>query len=758
MSDLIITHRWTVILVWIAIVAAAASGLRLLQLNNNHRLFFSADNPELLAFNALEDTFARHDTLNLVLAFPDAQVFTARNLAIVAELTARAWQIPYASRVDSLTNFQHIEAHGDELIVRDLVPRAQGLSDAALRALKETALAEPLLHGALVRADAQVTAVNVVVQLPRRDEAHEVPEVAAAAHALADDFEARHPGLRVYLTGAVMMNHAFAEAALHDAKTLVPLAFAVIFVLVGVLLAGLRGAFACIVVVALATVIAMGIGGYAGYPVSFATSIAPLVILTVAIANCVHVLDAYQHELHRGLARDDALRQAIRLNLKPVFFASLTTVIGFLTFNFSDVPPFRHLGNLVACGDFASYLLALTLFPAVLAVLPERMLFVSPVRTRWLDMLAAFVIRRRRVLVLGIGVLIVALTACIPRNRLNDVFVHYFDETTAFRQATDFTVEHLTGVYHLYFTLETGETEGINDPAFLAQTAAFVAWLRAQPEVRHVASFTDTLKRLNRAMHGDAPEAYRLPEARDLAAQYLLLYEMSLPYGLDLNNQINVDRSALKVSVGIDTLSSRDVIDFTGRAEQWLGDNAPRVKTGTGSGSALMFSHLGLRNIHSMLGGTVVALVLVSGVLLLLLRSVRLGLLSLVPNLVPLALGFGLWGLCVGEVGLSLSIVASMALGIIVDDTVHFLVKYQRGRRERGLSAEDAVRHAFRANGRAMLVTTGVLVAGFLVLALSRFELNAGMGLLTAAVLAFALLADWLFLSPLLLYLERHHA
>lgn len=754
-SDLIIAHRWKIILFWVLAVAAAGSGLRLLEVNNNHRLFFSPDNPQLLAFNRLEDTFVKNDTLNFVVAPADGQVFTARNLAIVAELTQRAWQIPYSLRVDSLTNFQHIEARADELVVRDLVPDAAHLSDAALAGIRRIALSEPLLHGALIRDDARVTAVNVVVQLPRRDEAHEVPQVAQAARALAADFEQRYPGLKIHLTGMVMMDHAFAEAALDDARTLVPLSFGLMVLLVGLLIGGLRGALGCVLVIGLAIVMAMGLGGYIGYPVSAATSAAPVVILTVAIANCVHLLDSYLQGLQEGQAQEVALKDAIRLNLKPVFLASLTTVIGFLTFNFSEVPPFRQLGNLVAFGDIASYLLALTLFPALLAPAPGRARFTSPVPLSAPQAVAEFVIRWRRPLVGGIGVLVIALVACLPRNELNDVFVRYFDESVEFRRATDFTVQNLTGVYHLYYTLDAGVADGINDPAFITEAAAFVAWLRAQPEVRHVASYTDILRRLNRSLHDDDPAEYRLPASRELAAQYLLMYEMSLPYGLDLNNQVNVDKSAVKITVGVDTLSSRAALAFNERAEAWLKTNAPHIASGTGSGTALMFSHLGQRNIKSMLTGTVVALVLISGILLFMLRSLRLGLLSLVPNLVPLAMGFGLWGLCVGQVGLSLSVVASMALGIIIDDTVHFLVKYQRGRRERGLAPDDAVRYAFRANGRAMLVTTIVLVTGFLVLSLSKFELNAGMGLMTAVVIALALFADLFFLSPLLLTLER---
>ena len=755
-ARIIVAHPWRVIALWLGLVLVAAAGLPHLEFNNNHRLFFSPDNPELVAFNRLEQTFSKNDTLNFVVEPADGTVFSAQSLRLIAALTTAAWQVPYVSRVDSLTNFQHTTAAGDDLIVQDLVPDPAADPDAAaLARLRAIALAEPLLHGALIQEDARVTAVNAVVQLPRRDEAHEVPAVAAAARQIARDIEARYPGTRIHLTGLVMMDNAFAEASREDLHALLPASFAVMIVLIAVLLGGWRGAAGCVAVIALAIVIAMGLAGYLGYPVSSATSAAPVIILTVAIANCVHILDAYRQALGTGMPRETALVDAVAHNLKPIFFASVTTVIGFLTFNFSEVPPFRQLGNLVAFGDFASYMLAVSLYPAVLALQAAPRPDSREIPVRWLDALATRVITHRRGLVLGSSALLLGLTACIPRNTLNDVFVTYFDESTEFRRATEFTTEHLTGVYHLYYTLDSGQEGGVHNPAFLAKADAFAAWLRAQPEVRHVASYTDILKRLNRNLHGDDPRWHKLPDAADLAAQYHLLYEMSLPYGLDLNNQVDVARQSIKLSVAIETLSSRAAIAFNDRAETWLAQAAPDIAAGKGSGTALMFSALGVRNIGRMLAGSALALVLISGLLVFMLRSPRLGALSLLPNLLPLGAGFGLWALAVGQVGLSLSVVASMSLGIIIDDTVHFLVKYQRARDAFALSPAEALRQTFRANGRAMLVTSLVLVGGFLVLSFSRFELNSGMGLLTALVITFALTVDLLLLSPLLLWLEE---
>ncbi|MSR13188.1 MAG: hypothetical protein EXR86_01185 [Gammaproteobacteria bacterium] len=738
--------------------AFAASGLRVLEINNNHRLYFSPNNPQLVAYNELENTFVKNDTLTFVIAPGDGNVFTKKLLAIVEAITARAWQIPYSNRVDSITNFQYSSAVGDDLMVRDLVTNAADLSDAEIAKLKSIVLAEPYLKNGLIRDDAAVTAINVLVQLPREDESHEVPAVVKAAREIAADFEHRNPGLKIYLTGVVMMDHAFAEAAMKDSKTLVPISFGLMLMLVGFLVGGFIGALSTLLVIACAILAAMGIGGTIGYPVSAATSAAPVIILTVAMANCVHILQTYRQELGLGAEQLAAIETALRSNLKPIFLASLTTVIGFLSFNFSDVPPFRQLGNLVAFGDIFSYLLAVTLLPALLVVLPVGSRRLPSLNAYFVPKIADFAIRHYRALFYGIGCAALALIACLPRNELNDVFAKYFDETIEFRHATDFTVEHLTGVVHFYYTVDAGESEGISEPAFMQETAAFVEWLRARPEVRHVTSYTDILRRLNKNMHGDDSEYYRLPEARELAAQYLLLYEMSLPYGLDLNNQINVDKSAVKISVGVNTLSSLESLRFNAAAEGWLRDNAPHVKSATGFGTALMFAHLGRRNTESMLIGTAVALVLISAVLLVMLRSVKLGVLSLIPNLLPLAAGFGLWGLFVGQVGLSLSVVASMLLGIIVDDTVHFLVKYQRARNAGDL-APVAIRYAFNEVAYAMMVTTAVLVCGFLILSMSHFELNAGMGLLTAIVILLAMVIDLVFLAPCLLMFEtRQHA
>jgi predicted RND superfamily exporter protein len=368
-----------------------------------------------------------------------------------------------------------------------------------------------------------------------------------------------------------------------------------------------------------------------------------------------------------------------------------------------------------------------------------------------------FVIRHYRSLLIGSSVVVLILVALVPKNELNDIFVEYFDTSIEFRQDSDYTAENLTGVYYIDFSLGTNEAGGISDPDYLRKMQKFVQYLRAQPEVIHVYALTDTFKRLNKNMHGDDPAYYKLPDERNLAAQYLLLYEMSLPYGLDLNNQVDVGKSATKIAVTLETLSSNQILELEQRTSDWLQQNMPEL-TGFGTGPTVMFAHLGMRNIQSMLVGTTVALFMISMVLILFFRSFKYGVISLLPNLLPAAAAFGVWGLFVGQVGLALSVVTGMTLGIVVDDTVHFMSKYLRARREKGFDAKQAVHYAFNSVGIALLVTSVVLIAGFMIMAQSHFELNAGMGLLTSVVIALALAIDFMLLPPLLIKLEENGA
>ena len=738
----------------LVLAVAATSGVKRLEFSNDYRYFFGPDNPQLKAFEALQDTYAKNDNVIFALAPKDGHVFTRSTLGAVEELTQASWQVPYSLRVDSVTNFQHTIAEGDDLVVRDLVRNSRDLADSELARIKEIALTEPLLRNRLVSPLAHVTGVNVTVNLPGKTMG-EVPEVAAFVRAMAEDFRARHPDIEVYLSGVTMMNNAFPEASRLDMATIVPAMFGVIVVVMALLLRSFFGTLATVIVIAMSAMSAMGLAGWLGIPLTPSSSAAPTIILTLAVADSVHILVSTFHEMMAGRSRHEAIVESLRINLQPVFLTSLTTMVGFLSMNFSDAPPFRDLGNIVAMGVGFAFLYSVFFLPALISLMPLRVREVGGGRRHLMERFADFVVRARAPLFWSMFVVIALLASGVSRIELNDMFVEYFDERYEFRTDTDFVTKNLTGIYYIDYSLGSGGEGNVSDPAYLRKVEEFSDWYRAQPGVLHVNTITDTMKRLNRNMHGGDVAYYTVPEGRALAAQYLLLYEFSLPYGLDLNNQINVDKSSTRLTVTLQSLTTKELLALEESAQGWLRDNAPPHMFTNGASPSVMFSYIAKRNIRSMFFGTGLALIVISGILIVALRSIKMGLVSLVPNLAPAFMAFGLWGLLYSQVGLGLAVVAAMSLGIVVDDTVHFLSKYLRARRELGLTSPDAVVYSFKTVGTALWVTSLVLMAGFLVLSTSGFKLNSDMGLLTAIAIGLALFADFLFLPPLLMRIDK---
>ena len=726
-GEWVVKNRWWILSATILTVIIASSGARFLVFSNDTRVFFSEENPQLQALEALENTYNKIDNVLFAIAPKDGNIFTREALSAVEELTEAAWQIPYSSRVDSITNFQHSRAEGDDLIVEDLVQNSMALSDATLEQIKQIALSEPHLVNNTISSSGHVTGVRVNILKPG-ESLEEVEEIAAFARNLANDLRQKYPDIDIHLTGGVMLDNAFGEAGKKDMATLVPLMLLTLVVIVGLALRSYIGTFATLVIILFSMVTAMGLAGWFG------------IILTAASVSAPTIKPKHA-----------AIAESLRINLQPVFLTSITTAIGFLTMNFSDAPPFRDLGNIVAMGVMAAFLYSVFFLPALLAVLPLRTKPQLAKNTRFsFERLADLVVNQRRALFWGMSILIAILTAGMTRIELNDQFVKYFSERYDIRRATDFVEANLTGWDIIEYSLESGEAGGINDPAYLARVDNFANWYRRQPKVVYVSTITDTMKRLNKNMHEDDETYYQLPDQRNLAAQYLLLYEMSLPFGLDLNNQITVDNSATRRLVTLKGTNTREQREMDEKARQWLTANAPSMFT-YGSGLSIIWAHISERNINSMLGASFGALVLISAILIIALKSLRIGILSLIPNLAPALTAFGLWGLVIGRVGLGLSVVAAMTLGIVVDATVHFLSKYLRARREHNMNPAAAVRYSYKTVGTAMGVTTLALVAGFSVLALSGYKMNADMGLMSALTITLALAFDFLFLPVLLM-------
>ena len=748
----VLRRRWLVAAFATLVMLAVTAGARFIGVTNDYRSLFDEGNPQLAALDALEETYTVADTALIAIAPREGSVFTRQTLGAIEELTEAAWSAPWSTRVDSLTNYSHSEGFDDDLVVEPLVEDAHALSDAELARIENIALNAADLAGRLISHDGRVGGLAINFVLPENPDAA-VVEITDYLDDLLDEARAKHGDIAWYLTGDVVMNRVFADTTQEEIRTLMPLVFLIIVVVGALLLRSVLGTLALVVVLVFVINTTMGFAGWTGTVFSPVNSGVPIIVMTVAVAHSVHIVARALAGMSEGLERNEAVARSLRSNAWPVFLTTLTTAIGFLSLNASDSPPFHVLGNLVAFGVLCAFLYSMTLLPALLSILPMR----APPRRAgeagFFDRFGAFVVERHRLLLWTVALLAAVLVMGISRIELTDNWTRYFDERYEFRRDTDFIIANLTGMESLEYSLRAGHEGGITDPEYLSAVDAFAQWYREQPEVSHVQAFPDLMKRLNQNMHGDDPDFHRLPENPELAAQYLLLYELSLPFGSDLNNRIDIAKSATRMSVVVRSLTAQQQRELDARAQGWLRDNAPELAT-EATGVSIVFAHLSQRNIESMLRATIVAMALISLILVGVFKSVRLGLLSLVPNFIPAAMSFGLWGYLVGRVGLAGSVMTAVAFGIVVDDTIHFMSRYLEARRD-GLPATEAVRSAFRTVGKALWTTTAVLALGFLVFASSGFEISSTLGLMVTITIVFALLADFLLLPSLLIVIDR---
>ena len=751
-------HPWWVLAASLLLVVALSLGMAQLSFRSDSRVFFAQDNADLQALEQFEQTYGRDDTLVFVVSARDGDLFSAARLHAISQLTDAAWHLPQVKRVDSLTNFQRVQALADDIHIDQLLRSGDRLSDNQARDLRQQINDEPLLVGRLLSADARLALVAANLRLDATQGADQAAQAMAAAQALMGRFAAEHPDLHIGLSGSVALDQAFVEASTFDSSVLLPIMVLVLLGIIVLVLRSFAGALATFSVILMSTLAALGTAALLGVPLSSPSVIAPNIILTIACCDCLHLCAGMLRLRGEGLSRREAVREVLVECWWPVTLTTLTTAAGFLSLLFSAVPPFAHLGAIVAIGALLAWLLSLSFLPALMCVLPWQG-STRPAPAQALSLwLARQVLGRPRQALAGVVLAGGVLGAFAFSNTLDDRYVRYFDQRYEFRQATDRLNQALGGFYTLEFSLDAQEAEGIWAPEYLHQTEQFGQWLRQQPGVTHVHGLTDILKTVNRALHGGGAAQFRLPESRDNAAQFLALYEMSLPAGADLKNLVSADKRSSRLSVGLNDMSTAAIAALQASAQAWANEHTPLLAASAkATGTSVLFAHIGNRNIEQMYQGMAVAAVVVWLIFLGAFRSLGLSLVGAVANIVPSLATLGVWALVNGEVGMAVATVASVTFGVVVDDTIHLLTAYARLRRQ-GLAVEEALHVTFKQVGAGMIAMTLALAGGFACLAFSGFQINAWMGLMASITILIALVFDVLFIPCVLLVCRRRGA
>ena len=746
----------TYLLTCLAIMAVCIAGLKHISFDADPSIYFSDDHEHYNAFKKIESVYGHGDSLVFVIKATEGSLYTRENLAIIEDITKKSWTLPYATRVDSLANYNYSYSEDDDLIVEPLIEDAMHMSDAQIAFVEHVAMTDPDVKGRLASDKAPMALIRVRASLPKLNRQQEEKDMAAAAKAITAKYEALEH-IDILYSGNVISNNEVTDIASNDVMTVIPLMYLVIFVMLGFLLRSFSAVFSIFIVTNLSCMAALGLASWMGLVLNMMSITSVNIIITISIAHCVHILVFFLQQYHQGIDKATALRESLRINLTPITLTSLTTALGFISMNLSKMPPAHDLGNIVAIGVVVAFGLSIFFLPPLLLLLPikRRPNSQGGLIDRWMNYLGAAVVKKHKPLLIISIVFSAGMLYLAPQNIMNDKFTENVKMPNQFRSDNKQIDDYFGGLYTVEYIVNAKDEGGIAEPEYLAALEKFTIWLRAQPEVRNVQSYTDLIKRLNRNMHGDDTAYYQLPATREEAAQYQLLYEMSQPFGSDMTSTIRQDKGATRLIASLPSTDTTDMIALQQRAQQWQRDNMPEYMYYSGESLAVMWGYLGQEAIVDGLKGALLALFLISLILAIVFKSIKYGLISLIPNLLPAGVGYGIWAIIDGQLSMGQMMVLSITIGIVVDDTVHFLSKYLRGRRELNNNAAGAVRYAFRKVGPALWITTAVLVLGFGMLLNSGFIPNSDLGLLTMFILISAISLDFFLLPPLLMLLDK---
>lgn len=740
----------TSVLMSLAVVLIAGLGSSKLEVSTDARVFFSDSIPSYGDLLDFEGKYSRRTRLLIAINNRRATIFEVRLLRKLHRLTELAWQLPYATQVESITNAVYIDSDPERISVSEMVP-IDLIDNAEL--VKSRVMSDSLLVRRLIAQDEHTT--GIVITFDYSSESGPVTkDIIDAVKKLCSDVGLPSDGISIWYGGRVALSNAFSQAARQDLTILTPISYAFMLFILAFMLRSGAASLALASTAMLAAVGALGVGGWAGYEVNIATGSATTIIVALGVASLMHFVCAYLDDnTPDSSTREQRISRAVRNNIKPVLIALSTTSIGFLCLNFSEAPPFQQLGNIVAAGSWLCICLGYFFLPPILLLVNPPSRSAANWGHRVTDFCSNLIIKHSRSLIFCAPIVVLALLSGILFTEINDNYNEYLDSRFEFRQHSDKISKNLSGLDLIDFDLVSARADGIFDPDYIDGVEKFETWLKAQPHVHHVYSISEIFARLDRHLRhehsrslGDGPNA-------NTFAQYLLLYELSLPYGQNISDTITGDRKSSRLSVVINGAKSSDILNLIDRANMWVSERPNVFLPSSGTGLSALYASLTMLNVKSMIGGSFLGIVVISLTLIRLLGSVRLGLLSLIPNIVPAIVALGIWGYTKSEVGVAVSIVGVITLGIIVDDTVHILWRYREAQ-IKGFNVETSIRWIFASVGKPMLYSTLALGIGFGVVSSSGFLVTSAMGQLASMTIVIALIADWFLLVPIIVRLH----
>ncbi|WP_372654525.1 RND family transporter, partial [Halobacteriovorax sp.] len=478
----------------------------------------------------------------------------------------------------------------------------------------------------------------------------------------------------------------------------------------------------------------------------------PTILIAIAIADSVHILVTYFQFRSKGENEENATAKAFEKNFKPIFLTSISTAIGFFSCTTSDLIPLRDLGILAGFGTLAAWTFTILFMCPILSkikVEPKKEANTDNSKSNILKAttLVNFLDRNKYFIIISTVLISGLFTYLGYKNEVNSNPYTYFTKNVPLRISNDFTLKNLGGFYGPQVVIDSGIKDGIKNPKFLKDVDKFQQWLEEKEYISRVTSIVEVVKSMNKSMHGDKESFYTIPDNRKTIAELLFLYTMSLPQGKDLKDRMTIEKDSIRMAVLWTLQGSKESLEKMKMIEEKaleFGLNA------TVTGKIPIYQNMTTFVVKSFFSSIGLALIGITILLIIIFKSVKLGALSMLPNIIPLMIGAGLMKILNTPVDVGTALVSSVCLGIVVDDTIHFLNSFNTLKRN-GRGKKEALAEVLVTTGPALIWTTLILAIGFGALIFANFTPNMNFGLFTAIVLMVALVVDLLILPTILL-------
>lgn len=683
-------------------------------------------------------------------------VFERETLLALADLNREFRSIPLALTMNSILNWQ--SPFGDQSLFQNVVTAQTQFAEQDLVDAKQRVLADPFLSNGYIAPDFDLTLASVRLRVTSID-SQQSRDIVQASNVLIKSLQERYPSVQFYVSSEAHYEQSNRDAMISDLSFLLPL---VLLLCTAIICFSFRSIAlgCCILGVALLTVL-MTIGAltWAGQDFNTISVMAPLVVVTIAVADSVHIISIFRQSLQQGLSPTAAMSQSLQFNLRPISLATITTLIGFASLNLASSPAISSFGTVVAIGVAFAYFLTLCVLPALVLLLPAT--FLGKLGPNGGVAIINATIRIAQTLVAKHGSALLLLVGTLGAVSLGLSFLNNTDFDRASFISKDSPLhdyyaavsERMDRGTQLSYGVELATPYGSVEPEFLRQLDGFAQWLREQDEVLNVASLVEVVKTVNQVMNEDDEAYYRIPDTVFDVEDALFNYSVAQERDFQLDTLANEDFSLVRVFVSTNTQSNQAIIELSDRIDQEFTRQMPEAELLHGS-STLLFARMDKAVTVELLQGYAFSLLMITLTLIIGMRSVYYGLLSMLPNLLPAVLVFGAWGLLVGRIDPFVMMLFSISIGLVVDDTVHVLSTYQTSRTA-GLMPAAAIDRALEKAGPALIITTAVMALGTCVLIGASTLYFQQAATLLVPIVVLALLLDLTFFPALLMRFDR---